>query len=145
MRSADVAEQIKRSWVERVVRRELQDIRSKAQAFTQISFKNEALEKKITISMKGIKEWLNQPHREKIDKNRKLLDIGRIVEEAKYIGSLPDKHNPIVKAHLLETSHIGTQPSWIILREFPGESVVRIHSVTDSDTMKKLISEEKKR
>lgn len=121
------------------IRLERHFIREEANKFVGQIFRHPNIEKGITLSKTTIKEWLNQPHRNILEKNRKLLDIGSVIERSTYLGNLPDKHNPIVSVYLLETLELGGQLSWLILREFPGDKTLRLYSVTDSDTMAKLI------
>ena len=92
---------------------------------------------KITISKKGIKEWLNQPHKHYESKNELLLKIDEVLSSSKYKGTLPDINNGSISAHLFETT-INGDLSWIIVRLTP-EGIARLYSVTDSDKMIRLI------
>lgn len=91
----------------------------------------------ITLTNRGVKEWLNQPHKHFAEKNEMLLNIGNVIEKAKYLGYGADKHDPMIKAHLFETKISGDK-SWIIVREFPNGNTV-IHSISDSDGILNLL------
>lgn len=93
--------------------------------------------KAIQITGKGIKEWLNQPHESYVEKNEMLLNIRKVMEKAKYKGSLPDKHDKEVTAHIFETKVAGKK-SWIVVREFT-DGQINLHSITDSDEMVRKI------
>lgn len=91
----------------------------------------------ITISKKGIKEWLNQPHKHYESKNELLLKIDEVLSTSIYKGVLPDINNDSISAHLFETT-INGDLSWIIVRLTP-EDIARLYSITDSDKMIGLI------
>ena len=108
----------------------MKELRREAKPLTEQEFENHALALKMSISNKGIKEWLNQPHKHQYIKNELLLDLDELMKSAVYVGNGVDKHDVSVKAHLFEIEIMGDK-SWIIVREFPdGKSA--IHSVTDS-------------
>lgn len=95
----------------------------------------------IHISGNTIKEWTNQPHKHFREKNRMLLDIKKVMKEAKYLGAVGN-HKGVPG---LEQSHIfqvmlKDEPGWIIVREYAwGEFM--LHSITDSE---KIVSSIKK-
>ena len=89
------------------------------------------------LTYTNIKEWLSQPHEHFAAKNELILDIQTVFERSKYIGYIPDKHNPDdVKAHLFETVLLGDK-SYIIVREFKNGEC-RLHSISDSMKRKEL-------
>lgn len=117
------------------------EIKEKASSLKQTIIWNKDFRKDIQITGRGIKEWLNQPHKYYEKKNEMLLDIASVIKEAEYLGEGPDKHDPTIKAHLFETE-INNEKSWIIVREsFDG--VVRLHSISDSDNILKYIKKKK--
>lgn len=117
------------------------EIKEKASSLKQTVIRNKDFRKDIQITGRGIKEWLNQPHKYYEKKNEMLLDIASVIKEAEYLGEGPDKHDPTIKAHLFETE-INNEKSWIIVREsFDG--VVRLHSISDSDNILKYIKKKK--
>lgn len=83
-----------------------------------------------TISNKGVKEWLNQPHEHIEEKNELLLNIESVLKNASYIGSGVDLHDQTTMAHLYEISIKGDK-SWIIIREM-NNGDIKIHSISDS-------------
>lgn len=83
-----------------------------------------------------MKEWLNQPHVHYAEKNEMLLRIDETLKNTTSPGYGPDKHNPLAKAHLFETSISGDK-SWIIVIE--DKSGRRIHSISDSEGILKIL------
>lgn len=120
------------------------EVRIRAKALTEKTYITPQLNKEIKISNKAIKEWTNQPHIHFVEKNKSLLKIEEILKNAQYIGFLPDKHQDGVLAHVLETHSINNEASWIILREFPKAKELHLHSITDSEKLKRLINNKNK-
>lgn len=82
-------------------------------------------ERDVTFNSAGIKEAINQPHEELLEKNRAILDIEKHIKEAHYINAQPDAAgDPDVKRwHYLGTV-IGGKQSFIVLKEYAtGETV----------------------
>ena len=113
------------------------EIKKNAEELINVGFVNPNFPYEITLSKKGIKEWLNQPHKHYESKNELLLKIDEIISTSKYKGSLPDVNNNSISAHLFETT-IDGDLSWIIVRLTP-EGIARLYSITDSDKMIGLI------
>lgn len=113
------------------------EIKKNAEELINVGFVNPDFPYEITLSKKGIKEWLNQPHKHYESKNELLLKIDEIISTSKYKGSLPDVNNNSISAHLFETT-IDGDLSWIIVRLTP-EGIARLYSITDSDKMIGLI------
>ena len=87
---------------------------------------------RVEITGTGIKEMLNQPHEHYLAKNELLLDLPKLIKEAKYLGAYEDegKKEWVVQTHLFETEIEG-EKSWIIaLENKQGE--VLLHSISDS-------------
>ena len=91
---------------------------------------NEAFGKPISLSRKGIKEWINQPHMHYMEKNEMLLSIGEVMKSARYVGSGPDRHNASITMHLFEVRIKGDK-SWIVVREM-NDGTARLHSISDN-------------
>ncbi len=85
----------------------------------------------ITFSVKGIKEYLNQPHKNYGAKNRALKNIESLIKNAKYIHSVEDKKGRGYSFHYLKTSIQG-EPSYIVLRDDKKEKTVIVYSMVDS-------------
>ena len=104
---------------------------------TGVMFGNPKFEKPIVIKNKGIKEWIDQPFAQYLEKNEALLNIGYLIANALYLGWKKDIHSEKFIAHIFETC-IGGYAAWIIVREsYNGECF--IHSVTDLEAIKKGI------
>lgn len=114
------------------------EIREKAQFLKDKVLKNEQFGKDIRVSGTNIKEWLNQPHKWIVEKNRMLLDIENVIAEAPYLGNGPDKHDPDITRHLFETT-LHNEKSWIIVRELIDGSV-KLHSISDSEDILQYIT-----
>lgn len=114
------------------------EIQREAASLKNESFLNRHFEYPIHISGRGIKEWLNQPHKFYEAKNEMLLSIKEVLKEAKYLGYGPDKHDLSVKAHLFEVKLRG-EKSWIVVREF-SPNKVEVHSISDSENIKNIIT-----
>lgn len=95
--------------------------------------------KPLSISNRGIKEWLNQPFFDIEAKNEALLQLDKLIENAKYLGHGNDKHDKTATAHIFETE-IGRKTCWIIVREI---DYAQIYSITDSEDILKIIKKKR--
>ncbi|MEG1686090.1 MAG: hypothetical protein RR319_09155, partial [Bacteroides sp.] len=79
---------------------------------------NDSLNANIVFSTKGIKEYLNQPHKYYSAKNEMLLNMKEVISNSKYKKwSKYHKDNvEILKSHVFQTKIAG-KDSWIIIRE----------------------------
>ena len=127
--------QLEKSKAIKIRRKEIQ---REAASLKNESFRNQHFEYPIHITGRGIKEWLNQPHKFYEAKNEMLLSIKEILKEAKYWGYGPDRHDLTVKAHLFEVELQG-EKSWIVVREFSSNKV-EVHSISDSENIKDIIT-----
>ncbi len=97
--------------------------------------------KPMTISNTAIKEWLNQPFAEYMEKNEALLTLPKLMEEAKYLGCGQDNHNSKFTVHLFKTK-IHNTPAWVVVRENTnGECWV--HSISDNESILEHINKMK--
>lgn len=113
------------------------DIQKEAAALKPEAFQNPGFNKEIHITGKGIKEWLNQPHKYHAEKNEMLLHIKKVIREAEYLGHGTDKHDAEIVAHLFETV-VGKEKSWIIVREY-SNGEVNLHSISDNNNILKIL------
>lgn len=107
------------------------EVKEKAQLLKERILRNEQFGKDIRVSGTNIKEWLNQPHKWIVEKNKMLPDIEKVIAEAPYLGCGPDKHDPDITMHLFETT-VHDEKSWIIVRELIDGSI-KLHSISDSE------------
>ncbi len=114
------------------IRARMKELRREAKPLTKKTFKRSDVGLDMTISNKGVKEWLNQPHTQQYIKNELLLDLDNLMKSAKYIGKGVDKHNANVEVHLFEVD-IMSAKSWVIVREHKG--VASIYSISDSPSI----------
>ena len=86
----------------------------------------------IYINVSGIKEWLNQPHKQYEEKNEALLNLPELLYKAEYLDSVSDPKGRdfIVASHLFKTM-IGDCDSWIIVNESIWNEFL-VHSVSDN-------------
>lgn len=92
---------------------------------------------KIKITTKGIKEFINQPHKDYFAKNELVKDLPNIIKKSKYLGYTEDyiKNKDVLKSHILE---VGKLKSWFIVREMKNNDVI-FYSITDSEDILKHI------
>lgn len=100
-------------------------------------FSHPDIDKEIVITNKGIKEWLNQPHQNYVQKNELLLGLENLIYSAKYVGFGKDVYRSDVIVHLFEVEILETK-SWIIVRELSNGKTV-IYSISDSPNILKII------
>lgn len=109
--------------------------------FKDLKMYNASYDKPITISNTKIKEWLNQPFNEYLEKNEALLNLPAILEKSKYLGWGKDKRYDYLQMHLFETK-IKNTPAWIIVQR-DENGISTIHSITDRDTIKEFLTHKK--
>lgn len=79
---------------------------------------NPALVEPVTLSVKSVKEFLNQPHKHYREKNELLLDIKRVFNSARYLGINPAYAKKGLKySHVFEIELCG-EKSWLVVREY---------------------------
>ena len=85
----------------------------------------------IRFTSTGIKEFLNQPHRDFNAKNELLKEIINIIPKSKIVGDAPDiKGNTNNHYYYLETS-IGEQPSYIVIKHTRKNNQYALYSMVD--------------
>lgn len=109
------------------------ELRQEASALKGEVLGNEEFGQDIQVTIKGIKEFLNQPHRHFAFKNELILDIKDVIRAAVYKGYTPyHKENPMyVWSHIFEITLQGDK-TWIIVREDVNGNMM-FHSISDSD------------
>lgn len=129
--------------VKSLLRERAKEIRKEAEFLKETSLTNGGFGHEVTISGAGIKEWINQPHKHYREKNELLLKLEETFNNAQYIGSTTDKkpRPNVANNHIFEIELCG-EKSWIIVHEMEwGE--FRIHSISDSKTIKEHIQKGK--
>ena len=119
------------------LRRRRKEIKEEAKRLTEQQFFNAQFDKPMIISGTGIKEWLNQPHKHIEAKNELLLEIGEVMQNAKYLGSGTDKRNASAMVYFFEVA-VKNEPSWIIVKEHVA-SKCQIYSISDNASILKHI------
>ena len=88
--------------------------------------------KRILISGKSIKEWLNQPFIYTDEKFEILLDIEKVLEKATYMGPA-DKHDTsndrLVQSHIFKTQ-VKDIDAFIVVWEYDSHDYI-LHSISD--------------
>ncbi len=123
--------------VQFAVTRRMKELRTEAKPLTRQIFLHPDIDKEMVITNKGIKEWLNQPHQNYVQKNELLLGLENLIHSAKYVGFGADVHRSDVIVHLFEVKILETK-SWIIVREYPDGKII-IYSISDSPNILKII------
>ncbi len=94
---------------------------------------NKTFRDNITLSNRSIKEWLNQPHKYKKEKDKAIFHIAELLNDSQYIGNGIDKHDPQIIVHLYRVK-LGDEYSHIVVREFK-DGVKNVHSISDSQNI----------
>lgn len=99
-------------------------------------FENKDIDWKASISGAGIKEWINQPHKNYREKNEALLDLRNIFKNAEYIKPIKDSkgREAVKNSHIFKTSIAG-EDSWLIVHEMVWGDYY-IHSISDRNPIK---------
>lgn len=92
----------------------------------------------ILISTKGIKEYLNQPHTDYLEKNELVRNLPNLIEKSTFVGRIEDyKGKEDVDSCLLfRTSELSTESLLIILQKKNGTSL--FYSISDKTKAYKL-------
>lgn len=99
--------------------------------------RNRDFDKDIVITNKGLKEFLNQPHKHFAEKNELVKNIHSVLQYSEYIG-VSDYHKDdkfIKYSHVFEIE-LGGEKTWLIARE-DVTGKVTLYSVSDSDKVLK--------
>ena len=119
----------------------VKEIKEKASLLKQTVIRNKDFRKDIQITGRGIKEWLNQPHKYYEKKNEMLLDIASVIKDAEYIGCGNDKHGYNAIVHLFETK-VENEKSWILVKE-QADGSTSLYSISDSINILRLLEKKK--
>ena len=85
------------------------------------------LSKEIHFTNKGVKEFLNQPHKLYYEKNELIKNIQHVIKNSDYKGVVNHKGKT---SHIFEIEIRG-EKSWIIANEYQGRGVT-FYSISDS-------------
>jgi SPP1 gp7 family putative phage head morphogenesis protein len=91
------------------------------------SFVPNNFENTIEFTTKGIKEFLNQPHKFYFEKNELIKDIRNVINNSEYKGVTSDLKNRI--SHIFEIEIKG-EKSWVIVRE--DSNRFTLYSISDN-------------
>ena len=93
----------------------------------------ENIGKNIEFTTKGIKEYLNQPHKHYQEKNELIKQMPEIINNATYMGrtAYHKESNYIVASHIFETK-VNGEKTWLIARENK-EGSITFYSISDSE------------
>ena len=110
--------------------KELRKIASEKLKNTEVECPN--LNEKIRFKKKGIKEFLNQPHKHYGQKNELILNIENVIKNSTYKGVSEYKSNPTEpRVHLLEIE-IENEKSWLIIKENKQEGLL-FYNISDGE------------
>jgi len=103
----------------------------------QTTIHHNQLNRNIEFTGKGLKEYLNQPHKHYYEKNELIKDISNILKNSKYLGSNKYvKRNPmILNSHVFEIEIKG-EKSWLIVREDKANNL-SFYSISDNEKVLK--------
>lgn len=93
----------------------------------------------VKITTKGIKEFLNQPHKYYFEKNELIKNLDRVIKQSKYLGKSPyhKENSEITYTHIFETK-IKKEKSWLLARETK-DGQVNFYSISDNSNVLKEI------
>ena len=96
----------------------------------------------IRITATGIKEYLNQPHELYFKKNEAVLEIDKVLHNAKYLGVNPSYSAPNIRySHIYESNYLG-KPSWLIVREYTDGRII-FYSCSDNPKVATALKQRK--
>ncbi|MFR9545338.1 MAG: phage minor head protein [Rikenellaceae bacterium] len=109
-----------------------------AQKLLGTTVKHSEFKDDIHFTRRGIKEYLNQPHKHYYEKNELILDIDRVLENSRYMGYTDyksTKFDPV--SHIFET-HIMGDKTWLIVKE-NAQIGSYLYSISDGEAILKGI------
>lgn len=113
------------------MRRRVKEIREYMAEHLADPLVNEGLEAPANMSSRSVKEFTNQPHKHKREKNELLMNIQRVFKSARYLGiNSTYKLRGLVASHILEIEVCG-EPSWLVVREYDDGSF-KLYSCSDN-------------
>ena len=87
---------------------------------------------KVLITSKGIKETINQPHRDFNQKNIVLRSIDRVLKESVYVGSFPNtKREGVVKSFHYFSFKLNKRDSYAVVKELTNGNY-EFYSIVDN-------------
>ena len=89
----------------------------------------------VNITMKGIKETINQPHKLRNEKNNAIYQLPELLFQSKYVDSAVDDKGNLKEYHYLEIE-IGNEISYLVIRE-NWQGVKHFYSIVDKIKEKK--------
>lgn len=92
-----------------------------------ISHGFDQIKQPVTFSVKGIKEYINQPHDNYAIKNRSLKNIYSLVRDGRYVRSDKDKDGKPFMYHYIEIN-MEEVKSYLVLREDIKRGIVVLYS-----------------
>lgn len=109
-------------------------LKRQAATLAQEEMNNGKFPHKVGISVRNIKEILNQPHKHYAEKNESILQIKELFEKADYLGQLNRRDGDQFDSFLFQTT-IANEPSWILVRKYDRGSDYLIYSISDQSSL----------
>ena len=125
--------------VRALAKADIKQTRKEAKPLQGTTISNPNFPHQIAITRKTINEWTNQPFKYFRDKNMMLLNIGKVLAKAKYVG-VAENHKGIkrlLQSHIFETT-VHDIKAYIIVREYDWREFV-LHSISDAQDYMKHI------
>jgi SPP1 gp7 family putative phage head morphogenesis protein len=128
--ATEVEKQIKGNEDLKIRRKQLQD--EAKLTLKDVQVQHQDIEEPITFTTKGIKEYLNQPHKHYEAKNELIATMPKVLKGSTYKGfGDSTKSDGITKVHVFEIE-ILKDKSYLIVRENT-DNVLQFYSISDSD------------
>ena len=85
----------------------------------------------VSVTLAGIKETINQPHRCQIEKLEAIYTIEKLLAEAEFVIAAPDNRGRALIWHYLKIT-IAENNSYIVIREDIKLEIKLLYSIVDS-------------
>ena len=115
------------------MKRKIKEIKAEARKAVQGKIlSNPKFTEKIFVSHASIDEWTNQPFMYMTEKHQMLLDIERVLREAKYLGPVNNhkERKSVKQSHIFQTHVVDIDAYIMVLEYSTGEFI--LHSISDS-------------
>lgn len=92
--------------------------------------KIDSIGREVEFTVSGIKESINQPHKNLYEKNEAILNIQKLLKESTFIKSTKHDNNDNIIFYYFETE-IANSKSFIILKEDILNKKTRFYTIVD--------------
>ena len=113
-------------------------LRDKAKVlFRNVKMTNKDFNHEVVISVRNIKEILNQPHKNLNEKNEAILEIDKLFSSSTFKGELSKENETDGFTSYIFEIQIADSKSWIIVRKYDTTREFWIYSISDQEYLLK--------